>query len=133
MSGSEVAFFAERSVSVGLINDICSVSWRQNVSCCYESLINIMLKYIEQPVLLNPVMMDLMEPLTTTLLKEVQETQTTQNNINDVNDHIHVICKVLQLLCRVRGFKHTIKHFPHKVNHLEMCMNILLKQVILFR
>jgi hypothetical protein len=32
---------------------------------------------------------------------------------------------VLQLLCRVRGYKHVVKLFPHEVSHIEACMRLL--------
>ena len=35
------------------------------------------------------------------------------------------ICRVLQLICRVRGFKHVVKLFPHEVSHLEPCLYLL--------
>ena len=43
----------------------------------------------------------------------------------------HVLCKVLQLFCRVRGYKHVIKFFPHEVWHIELCMSALRAQVII--
>ena len=43
----------------------------------------------------------------------------------------HAICKIVQLLCRVRGFKHVMKLFPHEVSHLEMCLLLLRAQVII--
>lgn len=40
----------------------------------------------------------------------------------------HAICKVLQLFCRVRGYKYIIKFFPHEVTHVEVCMVALQSQ-----
>jgi tubulin-specific chaperone D len=40
----------------------------------------------------------------------------------------HAICKVLQLFCRVRGYKYIIKFFPHEVSHVEVCMLALQAQ-----
>jgi hypothetical protein len=40
----------------------------------------------------------------------------------------HAICKVLQLFCRVRGYKYIIKFFPHEVSHVEVCMVALQSQ-----
>ena len=40
----------------------------------------------------------------------------------------HAICKVLQLFCRVRGYKYIIKFFPHEVSHVEICMVALQSQ-----
>jgi hypothetical protein len=45
------------------------------------------------------------------------------------NSQFHVICKVLQLFCRIRGYKHVIKYFPHEVWHIELCMSALRAQV----
>lgn len=41
----------------------------------------------------------------------------------------HAICKVVQLCCRIRGFKHVMKLFPHEVSHLELCLMLLRAQV----
>ena len=38
------------------------------------------------------------------------------------------ICKCLQVLCRVRGFKHVTKFFPHEVSQLEGVICLLGKQ-----
>ena len=40
----------------------------------------------------------------------------------------HALCKVLQLFCRVRGYKYIIKFFPHEVAHVEVCMTALQAQ-----
>lgn len=40
----------------------------------------------------------------------------------------HALCKVLQLFCRVRGYKSVIKFFPHEVSHVEVCMIALQSQ-----
>lgn len=45
------------------------------------------------------------------------------------SSQFHAICKVLQLFCRIRGYKHVIKFFPHEVSHIEMCMFALRSQV----
>ena len=39
------------------------------------------------------------------------------------------VCKVVQLCCRVRGYKHVMKLFPHEVSHLELCLLLLRAQV----
>ena len=45
------------------------------------------------------------------------------------NEQFSSICKTLQLLCRVRGFKHIAKLFPHEVHQLELCILLLRTQV----
>jgi hypothetical protein len=44
----------------------------------------------------------------------------------------HAISKVVQLCCRVRGFKHVMKQFPHEVSHLELCLILLRAQVRIY-
>ena len=52
-----------------------------------------------------------------------------KNEDQNVMDHFHAICMCIQLLCRVRGFKHVLKYFPHEVRHLELCVIMLRLQV----
>lgn len=40
------------------------------------------------------------------------------------------VCKFIQLLCRIRGFKQVAKHLPHEVHQLEPCCLLLTKQVL---
>lgn len=41
----------------------------------------------------------------------------------------HAVCKTIQLIARVRGYKHVMKLFPHEVSHLEICYSLLCKKV----
>lgn len=47
---------------------------------------------------------------------------------DDKQLHVHVLCKLLYVICKVAGYKHVMKHLPHEVHHLERCYRFLGRQ-----
>ena len=45
------------------------------------------------------------------------------------SEGLFFVCRCIQLLSRVRGYKHILRFFPHEVSHLEMNMSLLKCQV----
>lgn len=121
----------------------------------FERLTFSLTKYLEQPAILNGSMLQMLTILCNSLLdlaekfqRKLESNSTTEldilnnltnknsdqyikNNNEDQNmmNHFHAICMCIQLLCRVRGFKHVLKYFPHEVRHLELCVIMLRLQV----
>lgn len=90
----------------------------------FEALAKVLAPFQEQPQILGPHMSDLLVPLNHSL-----------NSIDDVSSsynsyQLHLCCKTIQLLCRVRGYKYVMKLLPHEVHHIEICMNLLVRQVL---
>ena len=89
----------------------------------FDDLSKILAPFQEQPQILGPHVSDFLVPLNMAL-----------NIIVDAGDdfdvyQLHLCCKVIQLLCRIRGHKYVMKHLPHEVRHIEVCMFLLNKQV----
>ena len=89
----------------------------------FDELSKILAPFQEQPQILGPHVSDFLVPLNMAL-----------NTIVDAGDdfdvyQLHLCCKVIQLLCRIRGHKYVMKHLPHEVRHIEVCMFLLNKQV----
>lgn len=134
-----MSFFVDENESLNLLHDILSYSDEKigqidvNIITnndlyqqSFDKLNYLLSKYQEQPSLLNNFTSKMMALLTDRLLLLLQ------NSSNDyVNVNINRICQCIQLLCRVRGYKHVIQYFPHEVSHLELCVNLLRRQVCL--
>ncbi len=92
----------------------------------FEHLEKLLGKYQEQPTLLNSALDEMITPMTSTLLSMILADEANKwKNICE-NTHFDALCKVIQLICKVRGFKHVVKLFPHEVSHLEPVLSILL-------
>ena len=154
--GAETTFFEEKDVVLSLIKSIlggdsafdrCFSLLEQHLSkyqgknlCAHDKTSTTNNKHqttTEQPNLLAPHMHDLVDPLNDCLLGIVgtidRSSYSKKNNLHSSNDpqefeNLHNLCKTIQLICRVRGFKHVIKLFPHEVEHLEPCLILLQSQ-----
>ena len=85
-------------------------------------------KYQEQPTLLSSSLGEMVEPLTQQLVNILELAQNADGAPSDdkaATPQLHAVCKVLQLISRVRGFKHVVKLFPHEVSNLEPCLLLL--------
>eukprot|EP00605_Chrysophyceae_sp_TOSAG23-4_P001221 GSChrysophyteH1.ASY1.ANO1.1331.1 assembled CDS len=119
---SELSQFVDRDAVVKCINELCSASVTDSIrdfDKSFEWLSDTLAKYQEQPMLIAAALPDMVEPLTNRLLYLVEVEDTTTGQCFDQT------CKVLQLICRVRGFKYVMKIFPHEVSQLEPCLNSL--------
>ena len=121
----------------------------------YELLLLTLNKYQEQPLLIAPALPQLLQPLVDTLLATTASLSAykiaggapTDSGGTDGDRGAQVVavegkddayeysalklnhaCKVIQLLCKVRGFKHVSKLLPHEVHQLETCLYALLQQ-----
>ena len=135
--GSELSFFKEKAEVNLIIIRICGENWSVSFEHDLSLLDKVLVKYQEQPQLLGPYVGDLLAPLIDRILILVKNIDRTayaksEKSGSDLRidfPHLHAVCKVVQLICRVRGFKHVIKQFPHEVEHFEVCMTLLKAQV----
>ncbi len=151
---SQLSHFVDRDGVVACINNICSAaSPNEQFSSQFFYLFMTLGKYQEQPMLLASALPDMVDPLMKRLLKIIAECSIGDLKDADLPDAptnpglggegvaklflnrtyaktlgrtFEDICKILQLICRVRGFKHVIKLFPHEVSQLEPCLFLLL-------
>lgn len=129
---SEISFFKEHIECISVIKNFCESDWEQHYNEKREWLNITMIKYLEQPSLLNPYLEDLVTPLSETMLRIVSSVTISEESKNHLqrfeNKHLLVVCQTLQLLCRVRGYKSCVKLFPHEVYQLECAIFILRAQ-----
>jgi hypothetical protein len=91
---------------------------------CYERLEKMLVKYQEQPLILSPHVEEMVLPL----MGQLEICIGAKDAVDGQPDRLHIVCRVLQLICRVRGHKHVSKFFPHEVFHLEGCLLLLQAQ-----
>jgi hypothetical protein len=131
---SESIFFVEKEDVLNTILRICDTNWEIAWNKEWQSLELTLNKYQEQPLLLAPHMVELVEPCTACILTTLSTvTFEDRNNLvagfqRIMVPQVHAVCKVLRLLCKVRGFKHVYKLFPHEVHHFEVCLFLLRAQ-----
>lgn len=118
----EQSFFVERDAVVACIHGICQEDGpeEEGFTVRFEYLTLTLSRYQEQPTLLGPSLVAMVEPLTQKMLRIVEGDESRA--------HLHAVCKVLHLISRVRGFKHVVKLFPHEVSNLETCLSLLKTQ-----
>ena len=118
--GGDLSFFGERSVVVQFILKCCSPAWETSFSN-FDRITLTLSKYQEQPVLLNPHLTEMLSPITTRMLEMVSSSGSDDPTISPLQKsdepQFHALCKIVQLCCRVRGYKHVMKLFPHEVSH----------------
>lgn len=119
--GSEVAYFQEKQQVLDLIKSSYTCNTDNKFDDEFSLLTKILSKYQEQSQLLEPHLSDMMEPMNSFILEYVSGKSSQLS--------FHRVCKMIQLLSRVRGYKRILKFFPHEVKHVEMCWLSLLKQV----
>ena len=75
---SELQYFSERDASVKLINSICGTGTSLEIKIsdadkgCKEELDKILLKYLEQPLLISPYVPELVSPLNDVLITAIE-------------------------------------------------------------
>jgi hypothetical protein len=123
--GSEISYFQDKEDVLRVIGLICLSGDEKEFEGHFEWLEPTLGKYQEQPVLLQESLPYMIDPLTEKLLNIIESDKVNMwaNVVN--NKHFDSICRVIQLICRVRGFKHVVKLFPHEVSHLEPTLSIL--------
>lgn len=119
--GSEVSYFQEKQQVLDLIRSSYACKSTNQFEDDYSLLNKILSKYQEQSQLLEPHLGDMMEPLNEFMLEYVSGSTSLTT--------FHRAGRMLQLLCRVRGYKRILKFFPHEVKHIELCWVSLSKQV----
>ena len=184
MIGNDTVFFVDEVEVFRILHDVSQVGeiykldWNveKNFNSVLERLTFLLTKYLEQPAILNNSMLPMLSILCSSLLKIAEKFQKKLELLNHYSDglnnlnhksitelediymmnHFHAISQCIQLLCRVRGFKHVLKYFPvsmsmtlfvvrnhysyfslvslyfsqHEVLHLELCVMMLRLQVI---
>ena len=87
---------------------------------------------LEQSALLAPHMQELVDPLNNKLEYIAnavdRKDAVIRSDVSTTPGDLHRLCKIIHLLCRVRGYKHVIKLFPHEAEHLEPCLILLRHQ-----
>ena len=92
-------------------------------------LINTLNAYSEQPNIIRAVVREMVSPVMdvvdklvgeilhsrTDPLEGASEVQTRSPDMSDKLQHVHILCKVLYVICKVVGYKHVMKHLPHEV------------------
>ena len=126
--GIELSFFVDREAVVAVIHEICGEKWKATFDQKFEWLVATLGKYQEQPTLLNPHLSEMLTPMTESMIKIATDVAADRSLASNI-PQFHAICKVVQLCCRVRGYKHVMKTFPHEVSHLELCLILLRAQV----
>lgn len=137
-ASNELLFFVDKDETIQLITAICSANNSvASYAAQYDRLFVILNKYQEQPLLISAALQEMIDPLTATLLSIIEKLDRSQTTTSDavVNPlasinmtHFHQVCKVIQLICKVRGYKHVNKLLPHEVNQLELCLYLLKQQ-----
>ena len=137
-ASNELLFFIDKEETIQLITDICSSGDSAgSYAARYDRLFVILNKYQEQPLLISAALQEMIDPLTATLLSIISKLDRSQtmsgntvvNPLASINmTHFHQVCKVIQLICKVRGYKHVNKLLPHEVNQLELCLYLLKQQ-----
>ena len=123
MEEGTCCFFVERDAVVACIDEVCQADGggEEAFIVRFEFLTQTLNRYQEQPTLLGPSLVAMVEPLTQKMLRIVEGVESRAA-------HLHEVCKVLHLISRVRGFKHVVKLFPHEVSNLETCLSLLKTQ-----
>ena len=128
---TEQTFFSDRDAVLAEIASICAPSSTPQPGdtaweLAFDALEKMLVKYQEQPLILAPHMEEMVGPLMGQLLEAIGANEGKQSGVSA--EHLHRVCKVLQLICRVRGHKHVSKFFPHEVDQLEGCLSLLRSQ-----
>ncbi len=118
IDGSERSFFTEKDLVLESILSLPTSSTESYLEEKYESVKRILDRYQEQPQLLGPHTEEILKPLNDTLVTYIDE-------MKPIDGLIHTSCKVVQILCKVRGAKQCSKYLPHEVHQLEPCVAYL--------
>jgi hypothetical protein len=119
----EHLFFKERTKVVAVVIAMTGDGWQEAYAASFDWLALTIGSYQEQPVLLQSALHDIISPISDRLLALAASATAAGDWAQ-----FHMLCKVIQLFCRVRGYKHVMKLFPHEVFHLEMCLSLLRAQ-----
>jgi len=66
--GSELQYFAEKDLCLNLLVQLCGPMTPAEFRPKYEEYNKVLLKYLEQPLLLNPHIVDLVAPMSSALM-----------------------------------------------------------------
>jgi len=130
-SSSELSFFVDRDIVITCINVICDSTRSSDWEKQWEVFSFSLAKYQEQPLLLNSALEEMMAPLCARLLLLSEIIVATDRPASDENQiaALEFVCKCIQLICRVRGYKYILSFFPHEVSQLEVNVKMLNLQV----
>lgn len=150
---SQLSLFIDKDAVVACIVSVCAAPCpNHGFQASYDFLFEVLGKYQEQPMLLSSALPEMVDPLTNKLLFLIREMDTINSSVaasgsdsmppapptagvgsmftvpthaKTIGRTFDEVCKVLQLICRVRGYKHVMKLFPHEVSQLEPCLFLL--------
>ena len=129
-----IDFFKDKDAVIMTIEQLVSLSWEKYLDKI-EWLSMTLTRYQEQPSLLAPSLLLMLTPLADKIIDLANNIRININNNDNDNDtnkkHFNVCCKAIQIICKVRGYKHVNKTLPHEVNHMETCLFLLTLQVLI--
>lgn len=79
-------------------------------------------KYQEQSQLLDSFLEDIVHPLSNLLRQQAVAEDMSATSLQRVQD----VCRLLNVLVIVRGYKTVVKFFPHEAADLERVLNVLM-------
>ena len=127
----DVSFFSDRKAVLAFVESCSSDKWEMSFQE-FERITSMLGKYQEQPQLLSPHLHEMLSPMTTRILEMISSPTADDPTISPLQKsdepQFHALCKIIQLCCRVRGYKHVMKLFPHEVSHLELCLSLIRAQ-----
>ncbi len=119
---TERSFFLEKDEVLNIIHSLSKELSSKTLEEKFENVKRILDRYQEQPQLIGPHTEDILKPLNNSMVEYIEGHQ-------EINDHFHTICKVIQILCKVRGAKQSSKYLPNDVHLLEPCVAFIKRMV----
>lgn len=125
----DFTFFHESEMVLQMIKDV-TTSYHLNTKE-KEKFKIILSIYQEEPEVLDLHLESLLNPLTSSLLKQSEILISQSSSIDDeiIEDRIKLICQLLQCITKVRGIKSVIKFYPVEIK----CFKPILKTLLYFK
>lgn len=117
-----------KTLTATLDDDQKKIASKFPFSLVKNRLCFIIQKYQEQPVLLDPIIEDMVQTIMG--IAESFLILALKSGLKDfaVPREFHEVINIVYILCKVRGFKFINKFFPHEVKDVEPVLYYLVKQ-----
>ena len=109
-----------RAVAEAVVSQIKNEQDAKNINYRIGKLI---LKYIEQPTILDPILADMIEP--TMRVIQIYSKQACKNADHKVPPEMANLFEMMYNLCNVRGYKTVVRFLPHEAADMEPCVELL--------
>lgn len=116
MPTNTLELFIVLDVTLKMISDLKDV-FNKGFEKCYEQYSEILSRYQEQPHLLDPHLVNLIEKILVII-----------RDVESPDGLVHASFKYLYQICKVRTFKVFVKFLPHELSDLDFVLNLLEKQ-----